>query len=454
MKRKKGAGPGVFLFGFGLIVVLVLVLWANENRFDYHKAAKSRAQIIDVTALGAGQQFAFTGSLPDELTLSGDYLSAITGYLVAYRKAEIYCWDRDEDDEGHVTWRKQWMNSVQSNSRNSGIVQTLRSGTLLADAYTLSGLPIDRQDLQFVDKKQPIQPGQWPRTPAAEQLAIEGEYLMSYADRSDNIGNERLSWRGIPLASTLTYFGDYSGMQAIADRTEQRDGFIASLIGDSGILHHLVSGERETALATMKSHLAFRTRLTRGIGSAAMVLGFLLLLAPISKLLSSIPLIGPLANAGIFLLALALGLGLSAIVIVTGFFFSQPWLLVIVLGGLIALLVVGFRRRKQQATLQKAVSAEQAEMEDEEQPSLADQRADDIKTLRGNPYAAPMASTEDTSSPNDPEKTLKHLIRLALADEQIDRKEMKEIRAAAKDAGIRQKDFGRFMREVLKAEAA
>ncbi len=451
MKRKKEAGPVAFLFGFGLIVALVLVLWANENRFDYHKAAKSRTWVADCTSLKPGSSFAFTGSLPKELTLADTYLSDITGYLVVYRKAEIYCWDREKDSEGVVTWRKRWMSSVQDNSRNSDITQTLRSGSLLAKAYTLGELTIDQKDLHFVDKKQPIQPTDWPRTQEANHLVAEDRYLMHYPDSMDDLGSERLSWQGIPLAPKLTYFGNFSGTQAVADRTEQRDGFITSLIGDSGLLHHLVSGERNAALSTMKSHLAFRSRLTRGIGSAAMVLGFLLLLAPIRKLLSSIPLIGPLANAGIFVVALTLGLGLSAIVIVTGFFFSQPWLLALVLIGLIALLLIAFQRRRQQANLQKVVVAEQAQMGDGSNPSLSDQRAEQLQTFRKNSYASPMPSSPDRDSPN-PEPTLKSLIRLALADQHIDRKEMQEIRAAAKDAGIKPKNFRRFMQEVLKAE--
>ena len=95
-------------------------IWKNEHRFDYYQAAKATEPTEAVGDLSADRLFSHTGSMDRDLTMKGDYVQSFQGLLEVSRSAEIYAWDRDEDDDG-VTWSKEWMSSLENNSRNSDL---------------------------------------------------------------------------------------------------------------------------------------------------------------------------------------------------------------------------------------------------------------------------------------------------------------------------------------------
>mgnify|MGYP001818553037 CR=1 FL=1 len=123
MARRKKSGWGGFLIGPALILASLVVLYKNEARYDYSREAAGTIVLQNVADGTEGQLISCTGPMDQSLTIRGKYVDAFVGYLVVYRSAEIYAWDRDEDDDDRVTWRLRWMNSPQSNRRNSIIKQ-------------------------------------------------------------------------------------------------------------------------------------------------------------------------------------------------------------------------------------------------------------------------------------------------------------------------------------------
>ena len=144
-KSKNKAGG--FVVGPILVVLSLGALWKNETRFDYHKAAKKTGHVAPLEQAVEGQNFSYSGEMDTSRTLSGKYIETFTGYLEIRRSAEIYCWDRDEDSDGDVTWRKTWMSSVESNSRNSGLRQELSSGRMLPPSYQVGDLEITAKQI-------------------------------------------------------------------------------------------------------------------------------------------------------------------------------------------------------------------------------------------------------------------------------------------------------------------
>jgi hypothetical protein len=296
--RKKKNQAGGFIIGPILVIAALSALWKNETRFDYHKAAKKTEHAASLNGLETGENFSYTGEMDGELTLPGKYIDTFTGYLIVHRYAEIYCWERDEDDEGDVTWSMTWMSSVESNSRNSGVNQKLQSGRILPRSYQVAELEVVSEMIEFVDSRIGFQPGPLPKTNEGKKLSVEGEYLMLRKGRSSNLGDERISYRAIPVPRVATYFGRFSEGKGVADAAEQKSGMINSIIQNSGILHHLVAGERELALATMKRHIERLKWIVRGIGTFLVVFGFIFFFGAALRFLYAIPVIRSSCGVG------------------------------------------------------------------------------------------------------------------------------------------------------------
>jgi len=480
-KSKNKAGG--FVVGPILVVLSLGALWKNETRFDYHKAAKKTGHVATLEQAVEGQNFSYSGEMDTSRTLSGKYIETFTGYLEIRRSAEIYCWDRDEDSDGDVTWRKTWMSSVESNSRNSGLRQELSSGRMLPPSYQVGDLEITAKQIEFVDARVDIDPAPLTRTAEGERLTVEGDYLMLRKGKSDNLGDERIGYRAIPIPPRATYFGQLAGGKGVADTSEAQSGMINSIIQNTGILHHLVAGERETALSTMKLHIQRLKWLVRGIGSAVTVFGMIFFFSSLVRFLYGIPVIGRIAETGAFVLALLLGLPLAGITIVAGWLVGNPIALVVIGLLLVAGIIYAVRLSKRQ---RKVGEQFKQELETEYGHSLSptELRQNEVREMAGMLAAGEnqLGATESKAldrfarqsglkreereevlrevqeSPpplHSPEIHLRNLIRMALADGRLTPQEVRSIRDAATLAGYDRDQFRQLMNEIQqRAQAA
>ncbi len=482
MARKKKNNPFAgLIFGPLFIGVSVMALWQNEHRFDYHKAAQKATAVAQVEALEPGQVFSYTGGMDRGLTMEGRYVEFFTGYLTVRRQAEIYAWDKDEDSDGDTTWSLEWMSSVEQNSRNSGVQQQLSSERYLPPVYQCGDLEIDTDRIEFVDRFESLEPGSLTLSAVGRESGLEVRDRFFYLSKgeSNRLGDERLSYRGFPVPAVATYFGKFGGHQAIAHQAVVRGGFVSAIIQDTGVLHHLVAGEREAALGTMKAHLQRVKQIVRAIGTAVNVFGWLFLFGAFTRFLIHLPVVGPLLQRGVALLALVLGLMVSGLTMLTGFVTSQPLLMVAILlaaGGVVFLLRK--RAKKSQEALRAGVEAQVGEpltpervkelefielvrlagVDDEsnvaEAKHLHDwarhQGWDDamverlLQRAKVDPYAGQASGTREGGSRHH----LLQLIRLALADGDLDEREMKAIRKAAKDSGYGRGEVARLIGEA------
>ena len=208
MSRKKNNKAAAVVIGPALVIGGVLSLWENEGRFDYYEASKD-ATVITSPDEAPGQPIAYTQSLNTEIPIRGEYVVQFTGYHYVRRRAEIYSWDRTEDSDGDVSWSLGWESSLQNNSRNSGLEQVLSSGTLYPEVYELGQLEISPQSIHFVDGTVAIAPESVRLAPSGESLPLapSGEYFYLDKGREDDLGDERIGFRGVPNTPTASYFG-------------------------------------------------------------------------------------------------------------------------------------------------------------------------------------------------------------------------------------------------------
>lgn len=473
--RKKNKGGGLIV-GPVLIVAAMSALWKNETRFDYHKAALKTGHASILAEMESGRNASYTGEMDQSLELSGTYIATFTGYLTVDRSAQIYCWERDEDDDGDVTWSKRWMTSVESNSRNSGIRQELKSGSLLPPAFQLGELPISSRKIEFVDPRVSVPPGPLPKTKEGERLAVDGDYLLLRKGQPDRLGDERISYRAIPVPATATWFGRFEGGEGTADLREQRSGFINSIIRNTGVLHHLVAGERDEALETMKKHLQKLKWIVRGIGTALVVFGMIFLFSSVVRFLYNIPLIGRVAEAGAILLAVAIGVPLALLTIALGFVAGNPLLLIPIIAIVLAAIWLLTRLSRRQREKGEAVkqqldsefghalgSGEMKQLEYREMASLlasggsgigaAGEKALDRfarkSGIEKEERATLLEEVRETPAVGESaEIHLRNLIRLAVADARLTPQEVRSIREAAGLAGYDRQQFRQLMSEV------
>jgi len=304
--RNRNSWMGV-LIGPAITFLALAVLWKNETRFNFYAAANKTTAVQNPDDAADGQQLSVTGEMDRELTMTGDYVERLTGYLRVSRQAEIYAWDKDKDSDDHVTWRREWMSRVESNSRNNGIHQTLSSKTFLPDSYRVGQLKVQTDKIEFVDATELLDLGQLELVNT--KLVREGGFFylhksglasaeVSAPTSGQQLGDERIRYRGIPVPDTATYFGKYQSGQGVADLSNQRTGWVNLLIQDTGVLHHLVAGDRPQALFSMKAYLGRLKWIVRGIGTVASVVGVMILFSSIFGFLYGIPVIGRVAEAG------------------------------------------------------------------------------------------------------------------------------------------------------------
>ena len=316
MSKKKNSKLASILIGPVLIIGGILALWENEGRFNYFEAAKD-AVVISSPLQYAGEAVSYTSDLDMTIPIEGEYVVRFESYHVINRRAQIYSWDEDTDSDGHTTWRKRWSSSLESNSRNSGLQQRLSSTHLYPEKYSLGELVISPTDIHFVDEYSPGRHYTLERSQKARSLGLDWRSGYLYLDkgRSDKLGDERISYRGIPNAEVASYFGVVEGEKGVGRQFEENNGIISGIIANDGILHHLVNGERDESLIKIEADFTRTVWYTRLGGTAAIIFGINTFLSAFMSLLYRIPLFGNLVEYSVFVISLLLGLPIALIVI-------------------------------------------------------------------------------------------------------------------------------------------
>ncbi len=469
------------LLGPIVICIAIAAMWKNEGRFDYHLAAKATDPIAELAAAEEGQLVSYTEAMDRELPITGGYVESFMGYLIVKRSAEIYCWDRKENDEGHVTWRKKWMGSVQSNSRNRRLSQRLSSEEFRPPAYQIGKLAIQASAVEFVDDYTTIAASllRLKSGEKSKNLAVRERYFYLSKGAGQLIGDERISFSGVPVPPTGTYFGQYDGTRGVPHQAVARGGFIDGLISDSGVLHHIVGGERDVALVAMKTHITLLKWKFRISGFVGTSFGFLMLFSSLVGFLYHLPVIGYVAQKSVFILSVSLGLIVSSITIGVSYMVNHPVVLLLSLFAFVAAFLL--LRNKSFASQQRmkelvdchvghSVNAEElSELQFVQLLRLA--KVDKNIDIEERKYLKKWAKrhrwskekvTELVKRANHSEQVssasghsgeqLRSLIRLALADGELHRYEFNAINDAARQFGYSSSDLAKTIREV-RAEA-
>ena len=212
-KNRKLAG---IIIGPVLVIGGLIALLENESRFNYYEAARDTTPIQLIND-NTGQTISYTNDLDTTIPIPGDYVEEFTSYLLIERRAEIYSWDESTDSDGNTEWNLGWYSHLDNNHRNNGLEQKLRSGDLYPDKYVVGDMTISPRKIHFVDDDVNVPLNNLALSSKGKEIGLTrtSNYFYLHKGRSDNLGDERISYDGIPVSKVASYFGLVSGGQGV-----------------------------------------------------------------------------------------------------------------------------------------------------------------------------------------------------------------------------------------------
>jgi hypothetical protein len=475
VSEKKNSKFASILIGPALVIGGIMALWQNEGRFDYYKAAKDTI-VINSPSEHAGEPVSYTSDLDTTIPIGGEYVERFVSYHMVRRSAEIYSWDKSTDSDGHTTWRQGWYSSLENNSRNSGFSQQLSSRRFYPPRYSLGDMEISPKHIHFVDEDVSIPMDSVALTGKGRSLGLSQQSGYLYLDkgRSDDFGDERVSYQGIPNAPLASYFGVVSDSKGVGRQFEVNTGIISQLIANDGILHHLVNGDREQSLDKIKADFSRVVWYTRFGGSAAIIFGIYTFLSSFMSLLYRIPLLGNLVESGVILVSLVVGLPIALFVILAGLIIHNPLSVALPLAIIVGGIVYVIRRSRattknaQRILSDRLSTPHTARPVSASNPSPVQDNAARLAASAG--FATQQSTTDDrpvtpaqeTALTGDGdesgldviEKTFVHLAIMALAEGGLDKKENKMLVTWGKENGVTKERMKELYVKAKKGDVA
>jgi hypothetical protein len=348
------------LIGPLLVIGAVVLLWWNEGRaVEAIVGLKDAAsQVVEADASGPSPANAkklvhVVGPAAAEAPIEDpDVGIAFAGQVALARTVEMYQWKETKKEEtkeelggGTTTtttydYSREWSGDAIKSSEfrypdgHQNPDMPFRSKRFSAADARLGGWRLDAGTLDRISLSEALAPA----APAGWTLSGGNYYRGDPA--SPKVGDLRVRYVGLPSGTTISVLAMQSG-----------DGFAVFTAKNGYRLELAELGDHSAAemIEHKRKSEAILTWILRGVGTLVMFVGFAVFLAPLSTLASVIPLLGSMVRGAVGLVALALAIPLSLLVIAFAWLAYRP-----LIGGALILLaaVTGYglwRWRKSRA---------------------------------------------------------------------------------------------------------
>ena len=363
------------LVGLLLFFASFFVLWINEG-VQKDSLLVERAKPILTTEVSSvspdtyGTLFAIVGTVSGVISKQGDFI-ATTSFIALDRLVETYAWQEVQttSEERHIggsatsttsySYEKRWQGTPQSSDQfsepqgHTNIPSRYSSFSLRSDTLSLGTMSLST-GITLPHLPPVILTSGVLGTTARAQIVENGHYLFVSRDgassyQSPKIGDNRLSFFGIPRDSTGTVVG------TISDQYQSTTvPSIVRYVGKHGSIFSLYPGRYEEALATARSQDATRLWLFRGIGFFIMFMGLLFISRPLSIFLDIIPIFGSISRFLSLISSFVVAFVLSTLTIIVSLIAHNVWILSLVL--ITALLAILWYFKKKGKSARRASS--------------------------------------------------------------------------------------------------
>jgi len=327
------------LFGILLFIGSFAVLWFNEGRTNMADVARNSTPVVgtSINPSTDGKLVAVSGLLASNEQLGDAPTLQPGGYIQIERNVEMFAWAEEKSSETTkeiggssttkttYTYTKKWTSSPATSSNfehpegheNPDLPfqsETFTVGNANVGAYVLSPSALELPGGNAIQLTRS-------NTKPAEGQTLVGNYLFSGRGQlqQPQVGDVRVSYRGLPQNSQVTVFGKQEGNQLNPFITNRQDRLYRAFLSD-----------RDSAIATMNSEYTAITWILRLVGFFMMWIGLGMLFGPISAFLDVLPFLGNLGRGMIGFVTFAVAFVLSAITI----------LISVILHNILAMIVV------------------------------------------------------------------------------------------------------------------
>lgn len=342
------------LFGPLLIIAAIVLLSWNEGRSvkAIHGLQDAATKVVEVqgTAVADGDEGKLV-HVVGPATASAAIQDADVGVsfpneVAVHRDVEMYQWVEHESSSTHTslggskkttttyTYTKSWDSFPQDSSSfkhpdgHTNPPMPFRDRSFSAADAKVGGYTLDATTLGLITPPQTLVP----QAPA--DWTASGGKLYKGDPAAPTIGEIRVAWQGLPTGATLSVLA-----------AQSHDGF-APFTTSNGYqvqLAELGSRPAQIMLADKRSEESHITWILRGVGLFVCFLGFRWFFSILSTLASILPFLGRMVGGAVSLLAFALALPLTLVVIALAWLSVRP-----LLGGsllvLAALALIGLIR--------------------------------------------------------------------------------------------------------------
>jgi len=328
---------GLLLF-FGSFVVL---FW-NEGQTDFSQVAKSAIEISAESPGNTpiGKLVSSTGEISSDATLGDEYGVKSGDYIALKRVAEMFAWTQVESSKTEknlggsetttttYTYKKEWTEEPKNSSDfkkpagHSNPVMDVKSETLKVSNAKVGSYDIDPKAVVLPSTLNPLTLNEENTEPARDFTLSDGYLFKGQGTVSEpKVGDVRLRYFVLPSKTKVTIFGSLDSATKIGPYTMK----------DDNQFYRLFTGDRKTAIATLKQEFTLTIWIFRLIGFVMMWIGLSLQSGLITVFLDVLPFLGNtfgfITGAASFLIALVL----SIITILISSLVHHPVVLIVVI---------------------------------------------------------------------------------------------------------------------------
>jgi hypothetical protein len=336
ISRLMGSIVGFFIGPILVIGAIVLLSW-NEGRAVHALNGLSDASHVLVEADAAAPSPANEGKLVHVVGLAAasaeiddpDIGAKFAGQVAVVRKAEIYEWKETSHSTTHdklgggaetvttYTYDKVWADHAIDSAQfkqpegHTNPAMPIGGASWAASDAKLGGYTLDADTLKLLTLTAPLSPDAPDGWTGAEGALYKGQ------PDAPAVGDERLRYTGLASGSTVS---------VLAAQIHGGFGPYVTRNGYQVEMARLGNQPAAAMLADQKKTEGVITWVLRGVGFAAMFLGFAMFFGPLSTFVAVVPLLGSIARGAAGLAAFVISIPLTLAVVAISWIVFRPLL--------------------------------------------------------------------------------------------------------------------------------
>ncbi len=356
MKKTGDSFKGI-LGGIVFIIIGIGLLWWNEG--NNVKNLKTTSEIekvyVDVKSDKVdskyeGKAIATSGKIFNEEELIDELFNVTIKTPLLVRTVEVYQWEEKEyDDEGvtRYSYDKTWSNTLidskdfNESGHDNPSEKKYEDKTFTAKDVKVGAFSLTTKQIEMLSTKASIDNFDQD-TIDKLKLKIDGKYITNSENlEKPSIGDIRISF-------------SYNNSTEISVLAVQKGNTFAPYTSSSGkninVIKDGIHAGKEM-IENIKSSNKTLKWILRIAGTVICMIGFSVILGPISTIANFVPILGGIVGAAVGLISFILGLCLSLIVIAIAWIRFRPILgiiLLVIAGSLITFLVQKGKKKKKE----------------------------------------------------------------------------------------------------------